>query len=135
MERYTDISDSSLDEIIRAFKADQPHCGFSMVQGHLLANGVKVQRRIRESLQRIDPVGVLHRWQQTINRRSYSVPGPNSLWHINGHHSLIRWRMIIHGGIDGYSRMIVYLHCSTNNRSETVFHLFHEAIKVFNVPS
>ena len=38
MERYTNISDSSLDEIIQAFKADQPHCGFSLVQGHLFAN-------------------------------------------------------------------------------------------------
>ena len=32
MERYTDTSDSSLDEIIQAFKPDQPHCGFLLVQ-------------------------------------------------------------------------------------------------------
>ena len=26
------------------------------------------------------------------------------------------WHFIIHGGIDGFSRMIVFLHCNTNNR-------------------
>ena len=34
---------------------------------------------------------------------------PNSLWHIDGYHKLIRWRVIIHGGIDGFSRLPVYL--------------------------
>ena len=66
----------------------------------------------------------------------YRVPGPNSLWHIDGNHKLIiRWRFVIHGGVDGFSRVIVFLHCSTNNRSETVFGLFHGATKVFGVPS
>ena len=27
---------------------------------------------------------------------------PNSLWHIDGYHKLIRWRIVIHGVIDGY---------------------------------
>ena len=28
-----------------------------------------------------------------------------SLWHIDGYHKLIRCKIVIHGGIDGYSRM------------------------------
>ena len=31
-----------------------------------------------------------------------------------------RWRFVIHGGIDGFSRMIVFLQCSTNNKPVTV---------------
>jgi len=31
-----------------------------------------------------------------------NIPG----WHMDGHHSLIRWR--IHGCIDGYSRLVLY---------------------------
>ena len=50
----------------------------------------------------------------------YNVPRPNSLWHIDGHHSLIGSRFIIHGGIDGYSRMVVYLQCNTNGKAESV---------------
>ena len=46
-----------------------------------------------------------------------------------------RWRMVIHGGIDGYSRTVVYLHCSDNNRTATVLSCFTEAILSYGVPS
>ena len=38
----------------------------------------------------------------TIRRRVYCVDGPNSLWHIDGHHKLIKWRFVVHGGINGF---------------------------------
>lgn len=38
----------------------------------------------------------------TISRRAYCVPGPNSLWHIDGHHSLISWGFVIHGAIQSF---------------------------------
>ena len=53
----------------------------------------------------------------------------------DGHHKLIRWRIVTHGGIDGYSRMIVYLCASTNNRASTVHSLFMEAVERFGLPS
>lgn len=43
--------------------------------------------------------------------------------------------MVVHGGIDGYSRLIVFLHCSNNNRASTVLKLFEEAIAKFGLPS
>ena len=43
--------------------------------------------------------------------------------------------MIIHGGIDGHTRLIVYLSCSGNNRADTVFHCFHKAIEQYGIPS
>ena len=63
------------------------------------------------------------------------MAGPNSLWHIDGHHSLVTWGFVIHGGIDGFSRLIVYLKCSTNNRSNTVSDLFLTATQNFEWPS
>ena len=63
------------------------------------------------------------------------MPGPNGLWHIDGHHSLVNWGFIIHGGIDGFSRLIVFLKCSTNNRSETVEQCFISAIEQYQWPS
>ena len=41
----------------------------------------------------------------------------------------------MHGGIDGYSRLIVYLDCAANNKSSTVFNLFHLAITQHGIPS
>ena len=43
--------------------------------------------------------------------------------------------MVIHGGIDGFSRLVVYLSCSTNNKATTVLDLFQEAVSKFGLPS
>ena len=40
-----------------------------------------------------------------------------------------------HGCIDGYSRMITYLECSTNNKSDTVYKLFLESAEKYGIPS
>ena len=45
------------------------------------------------------------------------------------------YRIAIHGAIDGYSRLIVYLHASPNNRAETVMNLFQSAVERYNLPS
>lgn len=42
---------------------------------------------------------------------------------------------MVHGGIDGYSRMPVYLRASDNNRADTILQLFVESIEEFGLPS
>ena len=46
-----------------------------------------------------------------------------------------RWKLVIHGGIDGYTRIPVYLKCSTNNRADTVLQYFKEAVNRYGLPS
>ena len=46
-----------------------------------------------------------------------------------------RWRFVIHARIDGFSCMIMFLHCSTNNKSLTVLQLFQSAVETFGLPS
>ena len=48
---------------------------------------------------------------------------------------MIRWRFVTHAGIDGFSRLIVYLRCSTNNRASTVLSLFEQGVAKFGLPS
>lgn len=48
------------------------------------------RQRISKTLFAIDPVGAPKRWYQTIKRRIYHVGTPNSLWHIDIHHKIIR---------------------------------------------
>lgn len=48
---------------------------------------------------------------------------------------LIRWGIVIHGFIDGYSRLITGLRASNNNWGETVLDLFLEACRLYGVPS
>ena len=42
--------------------------------------------------------------------------------------------MVTHGGIDGFSRFIVFLRCSTNNTSENVLRLFRTAVREYGLP-
>nr|XP_029132269.1 uncharacterized protein LOC114919795 [Labrus bergylta]XP_029132270.1 uncharacterized protein LOC114919795 [Labrus bergylta]XP_029132271.1 uncharacterized protein LOC114919795 [Labrus bergylta] len=74
-------------------------------------------------------------WLHVTRRRQYSVPGPNSLWHIDGHHKLIRWRFVVHGGVDGFSRLVVYLNVAGNNRASTVLQSFINAVQQYGLPS
>ncbi len=46
-----------------------------------------------------------------------------------------RWHFVIHGGVDGYSRIPVFCKCSTNNRATTVLESFLEAVRQFGLPS
>ena len=57
------------------------------------------------------------------------------MWHIDSHHSLIRWGFVLHGAIDGYSRLITFLQCSTNNKAETAVSLFEQALEIYGLPS
>jgi hypothetical protein len=133
---YINITDEQLDNIIRGLRAEHPFFGQVLLMGSLRSLGIRIPRqRLRDSLQRVDTYGILNRWSNIIPRRVYSVAGPNCLWHIDGNHKLIRWKFIIHGGIDGFSRMITYLKCSGNNRSDTVLSAFLKACDTFGIPS
>lgn len=50
-------------------------------------------------------------------------------------HALICWRFVVHGGIDGFSRLIVFLVCSTNNLASTVLTNFMAAVDRHGWPS
>ena len=89
----------------------------------------KKRRRIRGSLNRVDPRNTALGWG-VVSGKVYFVPWLNSLWHLGGHRSIIRRGFVIHGCIDGYSRRIIFLHCSTNNLSPTVLGLFDSAIVI-----
>ena len=106
-----------------------------MVQGHLRAQGINVQRsRMRSIIKEVDPEGVQARSRLPIRRRVYSVPCPNYMWHIDGNHKLIRWRFVLHHGMDGFSRLVTFGKFSDNNRAATVMELFRGAVEMYGQP-
>ena len=89
--QYSDITNEKLDMLITSIQDQYPNCGYRMMQGHLRALNHHVQQsQIREAMLRTDPQGIISRWCNTVVRRIYSVRSPNSLWHIDGNHRLIR---------------------------------------------
>ena len=55
-----------------------------MTWGRLRSMGYSVTRsRLRQAIRDIDPLHTALRWRGSLSvRHPYSVPGPNSLWHI-----------------------------------------------------
>ena len=47
----------------------------------------------------------------------------------------LKWRFVIHGCIDGFSRRIIYLNCATNNKAIPVALNFRDAVKLYGWPS
>lgn len=132
---YTQLTNEQIDGVVRIIRQEQPFSGQIIIMGTLRSLGIKIHRqRLRDSLYRIDSFRIVNRWAHIIPRRVYHVAGPNSLWHIDGNHKLIKWKFVIHGGIDGFTRMITFLHCSSNNRSETVLKYFLDGCNKFGIP-
>ena len=134
IQTYSIISDNELDNVVRHCVRSFPRIGEAMLRGHLLSSNVHVQRwRIREAVQRVSDLP--NSPHPPIRRRTYSVPGPNYLWHVDGNQKMIKWGLVIHGGIDGFSRLITYLKCANNNRADTVMNCFLEAVEEYGIPS
>lgn len=88
---FTQISDQELCEQARAIKQDMPEIGYNMMRGVLRSRGIHVSiPRIQQCVSTIDPINTALRWAAPTSRRSYNVPYPNFIWHLDGNHKLIR---------------------------------------------
>lgn len=147
LEQYSDISDEELDQLYKELTvADAsnstcggfltPNLGRRRFIGSLRSRGIRIQRwRASQCIRRVDPIGTALRWRLVIHRRKYNVPTPNSLWHFDSSHKLIRWKLVVHVCIDGFSRLLIYCRCCDNNRADTVLELFQQGTQLHGVPS
>ena len=132
---YSCISDAELNAEVKRIKRSHPNDGERLMMGHLATSGILVQRsRLQSAIHRVDPENTAIRRNLAIRRRTYHVDGPNSMWHIDSHHKLIRWKFVTHGGINGYSRTITFLKCADNNRAYTALSAFMNTIYVHGLP-
>eukprot|EP01084_Bolivina_argentea_P051534 94811_1 len=130
------LEESEIDALVLAIKKDFKHWGVHNCKWAIFNRfGVCISKpKISQSLRRTDPIGALTRWAAKIQRRKYSVPGPNSLWHNDTNHKLIDWRFVIFGIIDGYSRLPTVLKVNDNNKADTFLLYFVEAINEYGIP-
>ena len=42
--------------------------------------------------------------------------------------------MVIHGGLDAFSRIPMFFHCCTNNKAANVMELFLNAVENYGLP-
>lgn len=86
-------------------------------------------------MKRKRPSNVRERQNWRRQRRVYNVMGPNQLLHIDTNHKLVRWRFVIVGGIDCFSRLIMFLKCTDNHIFETLLQCYLSVVDKFVIPS
>ena len=149
--QYAALSNNDLDILVKGFKRDKPESGLRYLMGFMRMHGVRVQRRrLVHSLRRVDNLGLMLRRRGIAKRRVYHVKRPNALWHLDGHHKMIRWGIVVHGFVDGYCRtvgaflstssatnqvQVTGLRASNNNSSDTVLDVFVKAALEHGYPS
>ncbi|CAA7271343.1 unnamed protein product [Cyclocybe aegerita] len=133
--RPQNLSDDELDGGMQDILQRFPNFGRRMIDGCLHAAGMNVTReRICESYLRVHGAPTIF-GDRSIHRRVYKVAGANSLWHHDGQHGLIKYKLVIHCFIDGHTRLVTGMEVNTNNCAQTVLDLFLKAIPQYGIPS
>ncbi|XP_028412582.1 uncharacterized protein LOC114535477 [Dendronephthya gigantea] len=78
------------------------------------------RREVADLMKEIDPVGVEERRARKLRRRTFTSAGSNASWHMDGYDKLKPYGFPIHGGIDGFSRKILWLEVSRSNNDPRV---------------
>lgn len=83
-EPANDLTNQELRDLLQGMRANSPYLGETMVWGRLRSLGYQVTRdRVCQAIRATDPLSIaLPSLPAVTSRRPYSVPGPNSLWHI-----------------------------------------------------
>ena len=83
-EPSTVPTDAELSMLIRQIRLEMPELGQNLVHGRVRAIGFRVTRdRVRAMMREQDPLNTALRMPGGLTaRKKYSVPGPNSLWHV-----------------------------------------------------
>jgi hypothetical protein len=121
----SELPDVELYHIMSYILDAFPSFGRRMIDGHLKYLGHRIPCSwLEASYARVHGALTLTFGPRRIQRRVYSVPGPNSLWHHDGQHGksqphifscptliglipgLIRWKIVFHGFIDGFSHFV-----------------------------
>ena len=88
------------DKVVKTVKQDHPNDGEVLLKGHLSRLGIKDRRsQLRARL--------------IMKERLIDV-----LIQLNSH------LLVVHAGVDGFSRTIVYIMCANNNKATTVLEAF-----------
>ena len=83
-DELSPVSDKQLEWELAAIRRHHPQYGETLAFGHLCLKGYRVTHsRLRQAIRTTDPINTALRWPGGLtSRQPYSIPGPNSLWHI-----------------------------------------------------
>lgn len=105
--------------------------GYRWMYERCIANGIRCRKEdVRQILAALDAHGVQQRKAHRLHRRQYAAAGPNCIWHVDSYDKLKPYGLCINGGIDGFSRSVIWLHTySTNSDPRIVGGYYMDAVQ------
>ena len=93
--------------------------GARMMREHLRLEGhIFCRDQVLAAQKIVDPVGVDFRALTKERRRAQFVTrGPNHIWSVDGHDKLASYGIQIYGGMDVFSRLILWMYVGVSNRT------------------
>ena len=124
------------DAVERELAGSSNNVGYRRMHRILISKGIRCRREdVRKMVCDKDPEGVQLRKRRRLRRRKYLSPGPNFVWYIDGNDKLKPYCFSIHGGIDGFSRRVLWLEVSTSNKMpEIIAKYYLDAVKRNGLP-
>lgn len=103
------------------------NCGYRAVWHSLrIQHQITVSKElIRRYLRVRDPSNVAARAIHRLRRRTYRSRGPNDCWHFDGYDKLKPYGLTVSGCVDGFSRRIIWLRCSSTNNDPAVIGCYY----------
>jgi hypothetical protein len=118
LRRKTSIAPNELDRLVELKKK---HIAFTMGIRRLMyylrrEDHIWVTREsVHAALASVDADGLAQRRKNSLHRRLFYSDGPDQLWSCDGFDKLEHWGFPIHGGMDVYSRYLVWLRVGISN--------------------
>ncbi len=70
-QQYSQLNNGELDAVVSSILEEFPYCGYRQMAGFLSVRGHRIQqKKIRSSVKRVDPEGVLLHSMQILQRTS-----------------------------------------------------------------
>lgn len=134
---FDEVPLAELDAMMLHLTQYYPRIGIRMAASYFLKNGYLLTRSaVMYSLRRLDPSGELRkaRKRKRLRRRVYHAGGPHHSWHQDGKEKLRPvGGFYIHGCIDGFSRLPIYLVIADNKHAQVVTECFIDATRRLDV--
>ena len=105
--------------------------GYRWMNERCLSNGIRCRKEdVRLILAALDPDGVQQRQSHRLQRRQYAAAGPNYIRHVDSYDKLMPYGLCINGGIDGFSRKVIWLNIyNTNSDPRIVCGYYMDAVQ------
>lgn len=120
------ITRSPLDRVFKAVKDELVGSGKQlgyklMWQRVKIKYGLNVKRVvILQMLHLLNSCGIQHWRAKWFQRHLYICPGPDFVWHLDGHNKLMPFGFAIHGCIDAYSSRLMWLKVGSSNNDPSI---------------